>query len=86
MTIYYSCAVFISKNVKLENQSKGQSILALIQTGIGSIVGNVLGGFLVDSYGLKNAYLTMTILVITIAGLTALLLYFYQRKQTSQTV
>lgn len=85
MTIYYSCAVFISKNVKPENQSKGQAILALIQTGIGSIVGNVLGGFLVDSYGLRNAYITMTILVITVAGLTALLLYFYQRKQKPET-
>lgn len=83
MTIYFSCAVFISKNVKPENQSKGQSILALIQTGIGSIVGNILGGYLVDSYGLKSAFITMTILIITVAGLTALLQYIYQRKQQS---
>ncbi|MDF2905021.1 MAG: ProP12, partial [Herbinix sp.] len=81
MTIYFSCAVFISKNVKPENQSKGQSILALIQTGIGSIVGNILGGYLVDSYGLKPAYITMSILIITVAGLMALLQYIYQRKQ-----
>ncbi|MBP1756278.1 MAG: ProP12 [Firmicutes bacterium] len=81
MTIYFCCAVFISKNVKPENQSKGQSILALIQTGLGSIVGNILGGYLVDSYGLKTAFVTMTILIITVAGLTALLQYIYQRKQ-----
>jgi MFS family permease len=81
MTIYFSCAVFISQNVKPENQSKGQSILALIQTGIGSIIGNILGGYLVDSYGLRSAYITMTILVVTIAGLIALLQSIYQRKQ-----
>ena len=81
MTIYFSCAVFISKNVKPENQSKGQSILALIQTGIGSIVGNILGGYLVDLYGLKSAYTTMSILIILVAGLIALLQYIYQRKQ-----
>lgn len=81
MTIYFSCAVFISKNVKPENQSKGQSILALVQTGIGSIVGNILGGYLVDLYGLKSAYITMSILIITVAGLTALLQYIYLRKQ-----
>ncbi len=84
MTIYFSCAVFISKNVRPENQSKGQSILALIQTGIGSIVGNILGGYLVDLYGLKSAYVMMSILIITIAGLIALLQYIYQRKQKAR--
>lgn len=81
MTIYFSCAVFISKNVKPENQSKGQSILALLQTGIASIVGNILGGFLVDTYSLKAAYLMITLLVVTIAGLIALLQLIYRRKQ-----
>jgi oligosaccharide:H+ symporter len=83
MTIYFSCAMFISKNVKPENQSKGQSILALVQTGIGSIVGNILGGYLVDSYGMKPAYKMMSVLVITVAGLMALLQFIYQRKQKS---
>jgi oligosaccharide:H+ symporter len=67
MTIYYSCAVFISRNVKPENQSQGQSTLAIIQTGIGSIVGNIVGGFLVDALGLKAAYIHMSVIVITIS-------------------
>jgi oligosaccharide:H+ symporter len=81
MSIYYCCAVFISKNVKPENQSRGQSILALIQTGLASIIGNILGGFLVDTYSLRTAYITITVLVITVAGLIALLQSIYQRKQ-----
>jgi PPP family 3-phenylpropionic acid transporter len=83
MTLYIGIAVFISKNVKPENQSRGQSILALIQTGIGSITGNILGGYLVDAYGLKAAYTTMTLLVVTVAGLVALLQYFYLRMHKS---
>ncbi len=81
MSIYFSCAIFISKNVKPENLSRGQSMLALIQTGLASIIGNILGGFLVDTYSLKTAYITITVLVVTVAVLIALLQSIYQRKQ-----
>jgi oligosaccharide:H+ symporter len=84
MSIYYCCAVFISKNVKPENQSRGQSILALIQTGLASIIGNILGGFLVDTFSLRTAYITITVLVVTVAGLIALLQSIYQRKQKAE--
>lgn len=81
MTVYFSCAVFISKNVKQENQSKGQSVLTIIQAGLASITGNIAGGFLVDKLGLKSSYLIMATAVIMIAGLIALLQYLYERKQ-----
>jgi predicted MFS family arabinose efflux permease len=64
MTIYYSCAIYISKNVKPENQSQGQSILAIVQGGIGSFVGNIVGGYLVDLLGLKSAYLIMAAVIL----------------------
>ena len=81
MSIYFSCAVFISQNVKQENQSKGQSILALVQTGIGSIVGNILGGYLVDGYGLKTAYVMMSIFIIIGAGFIALIQFINHKRQ-----
>lgn len=80
MTIYYSCAVFISNNVKPENQSKGQSILAIVQTGIGSIVGNIVGGSLVDIFGLKNAYRTMSALILTVSFAIVIVLALYKKS------
>ncbi len=80
MTVYFSCAIFISKNVKPENQSKGQSILTIIQAGLASITGNIAGGFLVDQLGLKASYIIMASSVIIIAGLIALLQYSYEKK------
>jgi oligosaccharide:H+ symporter len=80
MTIYYSCAVFISKNVKPENQSQGQSTLAIIQTGIGSIVGNIMGGCLVDYFGLKAAYLSMSVIIISVSSIIAILQIIYINK------
>ncbi len=81
MAIYYSCAVFISKNVKPKNQSTGQSILAIVQAGIGSIVGNILGGRLVDAFGLKQAYIIMATFVLA-ATVLLLLVQLVLRKST----
>jgi MFS family permease len=77
--------VYISKNVKRENQSKGQSILTIIQAGLASITGNIVGGFLVDKLGLKTSYLIMATTVITIAGSITLLQYLYEKKHNSFT-
>jgi len=86
MTIYFSCAVFISKHVKPENQSQGQSTLAIVQTGLGSIVGNILGGFLVDRYGLKNAYQLMAALIVTTSMLIFVIQLIYQKKMKLKVV
>ena len=86
MTIYYSCAVFISKHVRPENQSQGQSTLAIVQTGIGSIVGNILGGFLVDYYGLKTAYQFMAALIVTVSILIFVIQVIYQKKMRLKVI
>lgn len=65
MTVYYSIAVYISQEVKSQNLSKGQSILTIVQTGIGSIIGNIVGGILVDQFGLVLAYRYMGSLIIS---------------------
>ena len=83
MTVYFSCATFISKNVKPENQSKGQSALTIVQTGIGSIVGNIAGGYLVDHFGLKNAYQYMAVFVIAVSSFIILLQLIYRKVKKS---
>lgn len=81
MTIYYSSAVFISNHVKQENQSQGQSVLAIIQMGIGAIVGNIAGGLLVDYFGLKNAYQIMSFIIFIVTALTALIYVVITKKK-----
>ncbi len=81
MTVYFSSAVYISKNVKKENLSKGQSLLTIMQAGLASITGNIVGGFLVDKLGLKSSYIIMASSVMIVAGLIALLQFLYERKQ-----
>lgn len=80
MTVYYSCVVFISENVRKGSQSEGQSILTIVQAGLGSIIGNILGGFLIDNIGIKNAYTIMSALILTVS-LLVVSFYYFRKNQ-----
>jgi MFS family permease len=69
MAIYFSCVVYISENVKPGKQSLGQSTLALTQMGMGSIIGNIIGGYLAGVLGIRNTFFLISsgILLVTAA-------------------
>jgi MFS family permease len=81
MTVYYSCVIYINKNVKWGKQSQGQSILAIIQAGIGSILGNILGGYLADYAGLRISYFIMAIFIFTSTILVTIIMMVYTKKE-----
>ncbi len=80
MTIYFSCAVYINNNVRQGKQSQGQSLLAIMQTGIGSILGNIAGGYLVDLFGITSAYGLIAFVLITSALIILLLQLLYEKR------
>ncbi len=59
---------YISTCVYEKYQTKGQSILNVVQLGLGAIVGNLVGGKLIRLLGYEKGYLLM-------AGITTLLMY-----------
>jgi MFS transporter, PPP family, 3-phenylpropionic acid transporter len=80
MTIYISCATFINEYVRPGKQSQGQSMLAIIQTGIGSIIGNIAGGVLVDQFGIRSAYLYMSVLISIAVTIIVLIQSLFHNK------
>lgn len=82
MTIYFSCAVYINENVMPGKQSQGQSALTMIQTGLGSIIGNIAGGYLVDLMGIKSAYTFMSASILSTAIIIVAILAAYKRSTT----
>ncbi len=70
MLMYYCGAVFISRRLPEELQSSGQSLLVLVQSGCGSLVGSVAGGRLVDAAGMQNGFFAYG--ALTLAGVAAL--------------
>ena len=58
---------YVIYNLKVEDQVMGQTMIAVMTTGFGSTLGNILGGFLQDNFGLGSMYIyvyTLTILGI----------------------
>ncbi len=81
MTSYYSCVMFISKNVVEGKISQGQSRLAIVQAGIGAVAGNILGGLMTDRFGVHHSFMVMSACVVLTACLNAGLICRYNRRK-----
>ena len=80
MTMYYSCAVYISTCVYEKYQTKGQSILNVVQLGLGAIVGKLVGGKLIRLLGYEKGYLLMAG-ITTLMTICALIVYFWKNRE-----
>jgi len=57
ITLYYSCATFINNEMEEDLKSTGQSLLAFFQMGLGSITGNIAGGYISMYLGIRHAFM-----------------------------
>ena len=61
-------------------QTKGQSILNVVQLGLGAIVGNLVGGKLIRLLGYEKGYLLMAG-ITTLMTICALIVYFWKNRE-----
>ena len=78
--LHRSCAVYISTCVYEKYQTKGQSILNVVQLGLGAIVGNLVGGKLIRLLGYEKGYLLMAG-ITTLMTICALIVYFWKNRE-----
>lgn len=81
MTCYYSCVMFISENVVEGKLSQGQSILAMVQTGLGSTLGSLLGGTMTEHLGIRPSFLIVAAVIGVISVFNFLWLRADSRKR-----
>ncbi len=74
MIVHFCSVSWLYDNVKEGKLSQAQSILAMLQLGLASILGNIFGGRIVEALGLQTAYTAVSGAVF---GLTALILASY---------
>lgn len=74
MIMYYSCVMFMSKNLAPELHGTGQSLFYMVQTGIACTFSNIVGGFLGDRIGLMNTYFLYGLVLLAVTLLCAVLL------------
>ncbi|MBR1757400.1 MAG: MFS transporter [Lachnospiraceae bacterium] len=82
--IEHFCSVsWLYDNVKEGKLSQAQSILAMLQLGLASILGNIFGGRIVESLGLKTAFTTISASVCALT-LVILLSYTIYKRNVSK--
>lgn len=84
MTCYYSCVMFISENAAEGKLSQGQSMLAMVQTGLGSTLGSLLGGTMTEHFGIGQSFLLLAAAIAVISVLNFFLLYIDGKRRRVQ--
>ena len=84
MTVYYSCTTYVGRHVLPGRQSRGQSILVMVQAGLGAIAGNLAGGYAVERLGIRGAYRAAALVLLAAAGLVTLGFCLYRRRAASR--
>jgi len=86
MTCYYSCIMYISENVLGGNISKAQSRLAMVQAGIGSVGGSVIGGVLISQFNVKYAFVFISGIIFILLMLNIIGLVIYNKKTIKKKI
>lgn len=68
MVCYFVCVTYINRMVLPGKIAQGQSILSVVQMGLGSLSGSLLGGLLADAAGIRNGFLIVACLLLLIAA------------------
>lgn len=56
---------YVIFNLRMEDQTMGQTLVAVMTGGFGSTIGNILGGYLQDAFGLNAMFIFVYILTLT---------------------
>lgn len=73
-------AYYVNDHLKSEHQMMGQTMIGMMSTGLGSTLGNVLGGFLQDNYSIQAMFIFAC--AMTLIGF--LIIFFTLRKKVSK--
>ncbi len=83
MICYFVCVVYVNKMVIPGKLSQGQGVLALVQMGLGSLGGTLIGGMLASRFGTRQGFLIVAVFLLAMAAATsaAYRLYCRGRRQ-----
>lgn len=73
MVSYFCCVMYVSENVLNGKISQGQSLLTMVQTGLGAICGSLVGGFAAERLGTQAGFLAVGCMILVLAAAAAIL-------------
>ena len=86
MIVHFCCATYIASHAKEGKASQGQSVLYIVQTGIASILGNILGGKIIDRIGIQFSYRYFGIVIFIIAAVIACCLFWREHSMQKSVI
>lgn len=81
MTVHYSSITFINQEVEEDLKTSGQMLLHLVQGGLGSILGNILGGYLSGVIGMNSTFFIYAGFVFLVSLVCTLFVFVSERKK-----
>lgn len=74
MVVHYCAATYIAAHAQTGRSAQCQGLLYLVQTGLASVLANIIGGRLIDLLGIAPSFLWMGVAVVTAAGILTILI------------
>jgi MFS family permease len=81
MIIHYGSATFIQEHVHEGKDSEGQGTLYFVQSGVAAILGNLVGGKIIDKMGFHDAYSAVGIIVGGISVILTIVLLINEKTK-----
>lgn len=81
MLNFYCGAMLIDRLVHPKLKTQGQSIINTVQVGVGSVLGNIIGGALSESIGLSSTYRLISFISLGITVLTMTIFFFFKKRE-----
>lgn len=72
---------YVIFNLEPKDQVMGQTLIIMMTSGFGAMIGNLLGGVLQDTFGLNGMY--VFVYILTIFGTATIVFAFYKSKQAA---
>lgn len=64
MVAFYAAVTYISDHCTPGNESKAQTLLVMLESGVGAVLANIVGGFLTNSLGTSTSFYIMALFIL----------------------
>ena len=81
MTVYYSCVTYIASHVRPGCEARGQSVFAVVQSGLSVVIANVAGGFACDALGIQNSFYAFALLTVAVNAAVCVVYLALRKKE-----
>lgn len=85
MVAFYTAVTYISKHCSPDKVSSAQTILVILESGIGAVLANLLGAYIISRFGIDTSFRMISVGMIVILTLINLFYTIERRKHETGT-